>query len=91
MNLHGINDVEHVHRDIFNMLQPDGCFIGAIIGGDTLYELRHSMMLAEQEREGGISPHVFPMTGLKQVGNLLQSIGFSLSTGIIIIILLFKF
>ena len=37
---------------IYNALKPDGCFIGAMFGGDTLYELRVAMQLAEQEIEG---------------------------------------
>jgi NADH dehydrogenase [ubiquinone] 1 alpha subcomplex assembly factor 5 len=44
-------------------LKPDGVFIGAILGGETLFELRTSLQLAEVEREGGISPHVSPMAG----------------------------
>ena len=44
-------------------LKPDGVFIGAIFGGDTLFELRTSLQLAEVEREGGVSPHVSPMAG----------------------------
>jgi NADH dehydrogenase [ubiquinone] 1 alpha subcomplex assembly factor 5 len=44
-------------------LASDGVFIGAILGGDTLFELRTSLQLAETEREGGISPHVSPMAG----------------------------
>jgi NADH dehydrogenase [ubiquinone] 1 alpha subcomplex assembly factor 5 len=44
-------------------LKSDGVFIGAILGGDTLFELRTSLQLAEVEREGGISPHVSPMAG----------------------------
>jgi hypothetical protein len=44
-------------------LKPDGVFIGALLGGDTLFELRTSLQLAEVEREGGISPHVSPMAG----------------------------
>lgn len=45
-------------------LKPDGVFIGALFGGDTLFELRTSLQLAEIEREGGISPHVSPMAGM---------------------------
>ena len=51
-------------------LKPDGVFIGAVLGGDTLFELRTSLQLAEVEREGGISPHVSPMAGAL---HLLQS------------------
>jgi NADH dehydrogenase [ubiquinone] 1 alpha subcomplex assembly factor 5 len=45
-------------------LLPDGLFLGAMFGGDTLFELRTALQLAETDREGGISPHVSPMTGL---------------------------
>lgn len=46
-------------------LRPDGLFLGAMFGGDTLFELRSALQLAEVDREGGISPHVSPMTGLR--------------------------
>ncbi len=32
-------------------LKPDGAFIGAMLGGSTLTELRSCLLLAEQERE----------------------------------------
>lgn len=48
-------------------LQPDGLFLGAMLGGDTLFELRTSLQLAQVDREGGISPHVSPMTGASTV------------------------
>ena len=42
-------------------LKPDGLFIAAMFGGDTLQELRIAHALAEQEVEGGISPRVSPL------------------------------
>lgn len=48
---------------IRHTLKEDGVFIGALLGGDTLFELRTALQLAELEREGGISPRVSPMTG----------------------------
>lgn len=45
-------------------LRPDGFFLAGLLGGDTLFELRTALQVAEQEREGGISPHVSPMTGI---------------------------
>ena len=62
------------------VLKPDGCFIFSMIGGATLPELRVSMVLAELEREGGVSPHVGPFVELSDVGGLLQNAGFSLPT-----------
>lgn len=36
---------------IVQVLKPDGAFIGAMLGGSTLTELRSCLLLAEQERE----------------------------------------
>lgn len=62
------------------MLKPDGVFIGAMVGGETLYELRCSLQLAETEREGGFSPRVSPYTAVTDVGNLLGQAGFNMLT-----------
>lgn len=62
------------------MLKPDGVFIGAMVGGETLYELRCSLQLAETEREGGFSPHVSPYTAVTDLGNLLGQAGFTMLT-----------
>jgi len=61
-------------------LKPDGVFIGAMFGGETLFELRTSLQIAESEREGGISPRVSPMTDTRDVSNLLGRAGFTLLT-----------
>jgi NADH dehydrogenase [ubiquinone] 1 alpha subcomplex assembly factor 5 len=58
LSLHWENDLLNVLVQARNVLKPDGMFMAAILGGDTLYELRTSMQLAETEREGGVSPHV---------------------------------
>ena len=55
-------------------------FIGAVFGGDTLYELRCSLQLAETEREGGFSPHVSPFTAVNDLGHLLGRAGFNTLT-----------
>ena len=52
----------------------------SMVGGSTLPELRVSMVLAELERDGGVSPHVGPFVELSDVGSLLQNAGFSLPT-----------
>uniref|UniRef100_A0A8C8G5P8 Arginine-hydroxylase NDUFAF5, mitochondrial n=1 Tax=Oncorhynchus tshawytscha TaxID=74940 RepID=A0A8C8G5P8_ONCTS len=65
---------------INQVLKPDGVFIGAMVGGETLYELRCSLQLAELEREGGFSPHVSPYTAVTDLGNLLGQAGFSMLT-----------
>ncbi|MEQ2210644.1 NADH dehydrogenase [ubiquinone] 1 alpha subcomplex assembly factor 5, partial [Xenoophorus captivus] len=65
---------------IHQVLKPDGVFIGAMVGGETLYELRCSLQLAEMEREGGFSPHVSPYTAVTDLGNLLGQAGFTMLT-----------
>ncbi|NWR34377.1 NDUF5 hydroxylase, partial [Tachuris rubrigastra] len=65
---------------IHHVLKPDGVFIGAMFGGDTLYELRCSLQLAELEREGGFSPHVSPFTAVADLGHLLSRAGFNTLT-----------
>ncbi|XP_028263143.1 arginine-hydroxylase NDUFAF5, mitochondrial isoform X2 [Parambassis ranga] len=51
-----------------------------MVGGETLYELRCSLQLAETEREGGFSPHVSPYTAVTDLGNLLGQAGFNMLT-----------
>ena len=59
--LHWVNDVPGVLSQIQRVLKPDGVFIGAMLGGQTLSELASSFVAAELEREGGVSMHVSPM------------------------------
>lgn len=69
-----MNDLPGVLVQIREALKPDGVFLGALFGGDTLFEMRTSLQLAEVEREGGISPHVSPMTGKwPQTGGEIES------------------
>ncbi|CAJ2511231.1 Uu.00g068560.m01.CDS01 [Anthostomella pinea] len=80
LSMHWTNDLPGVLAQINNILKPDCAFIGAMFGGDTLFELRTSLQLAEQERRGGISPHVSPLADVRDVGGLLQKAGFKMLT-----------
>ncbi|KPM39446.1 hypothetical protein AK830_g7130 [Neonectria ditissima] len=80
LSLHWINDLPGILTQINNILKPDCPFIGAMLGGDTLFELRTSLQLAEQERRGGMSPRVSPLADVKDVGGLLQKAGFKMLT-----------
>ncbi|XP_043082273.1 arginine-hydroxylase NDUFAF5, mitochondrial-like [Puntigrus tetrazona] len=80
MSLHWINDLPGALRQIHQVLKPDGVFIGAMVGGETLYELRCSLQLAELEREGGFAPHISPYTAVTDLGNLLGQAGFRMLT-----------
>ncbi|KAG9128189.1 hypothetical protein FRC07_003739 [Ceratobasidium sp. 392] len=80
LGLHWVNDLPGTLIQIRETLVPDGVFLGAMFGGDTLFELRTSLQLAQVEREGGISPKVSPMTDTRDVSNLLGRAGFTLLT-----------
>src|SRR5580692_4614139 len=73
-----VNDLPGVLVQIRRALKPDGLFLAALLGGDTLTELRQSFAEAESEIEGGISPHVAPFADLRDLGFLLQRAGFAL-------------
>ncbi len=73
-----VNDLPGVFAQIRRALKPDGLFLAAIIGGETLTELRQSFAAAEAEVEGGVSPRVSPFADLRDLGALLQRAGFAL-------------
>ncbi|XP_060586492.1 arginine-hydroxylase NDUFAF5, mitochondrial-like [Ruditapes philippinarum] len=52
LSLHWVNDLPGCFRQVHNALKKDGVFLGCLFGGDTLFELRVSLQLAEQEKEG---------------------------------------
>jgi SAM-dependent methyltransferase len=73
-----VNDLPGVLAQIRRALKPDGLLLAAMLGGDTLTELRQSFAAAEAELEGGVSPRVAPSADLRDVGALLQRAGFAL-------------
>ena len=76
--LHSANDLPGVLSQIRRALKPDGLFLAALLGGETLIELRQAFAEAESEIEGGASPRVAPFADLRQLGALLQRAGFAL-------------
>jgi SAM-dependent methyltransferase len=73
-----VNDLPGTLVQIRRALRPDGLFLAALTGGDTLTELRQAFAAAEAEIEEGISPHVAPFADLRDLGALLQRTGFAL-------------
>jgi SAM-dependent methyltransferase len=73
-----VNDLPGALIQIRRALKPDGLFLAAMLGGDTLTELRQSFAEAESEVEGGVSPHVAPFADVRDLGALLQRAGFAL-------------
>jgi SAM-dependent methyltransferase len=76
--LHFVNDLPGTLLQIRRALRPDGLFVAALLGGDTLTELRQAFAEAEAEMEDGISPRVAPFADLRDLGSLLQRAGFAL-------------
>jgi SAM-dependent methyltransferase len=76
--LHFANDLPGVLAQIRRALKPDGLFLAALLGSETLTELRQAFAEAESEIEGGASPRVAPFADLRALGALLQRAGFAL-------------
>ena len=76
--LHWSNDVVGALVQIRRALRPDGLFIGAMLGGATLTELRQVLLEAEAEITGGVVPRVSPFADASDAAGLLQRAGFAL-------------
>jgi SAM-dependent methyltransferase len=76
--LQTVNDLPGALVQVRRALRPDGLFLAAMVGGDTLTELRASFAAAEAEIEGGVSPRVEPFVDAREAGTLLQRAGFAL-------------
>ena len=80
MYLHWVNDLPGTLKKIRSILRPDGVFIGCMLGGTTLQELKHCLYLAELERKGGMASHASAFASASDMAALMQSAGFSLPT-----------
>jgi SAM-dependent methyltransferase len=78
LSLQWVNDLPGTLAQIRRALKPDGLFMAALLGGDTLTELRQSFATAEAELEGGVSPRVAPFADVRELGALLQRAGLAL-------------
>ena len=78
LSLQTVNDLPGAFVQIRRALKPDGLFLAALLGGETLTELRQSFAAAEVELEGGLSPRVAPFADIRELGALLQRAGFAL-------------
>jgi ubiquinone/menaquinone biosynthesis C-methylase UbiE len=73
-----VNDLPGTLVQIRRALKPDGLFLAALVGGETLTELRQAFAAAESDIEGGASPRVAPFADVRALGDLLQRTGFAL-------------
>ena len=77
--LHWVNDLPGTLVQCRRCLRPDGLFLAALLGGDTLAELREATLVAESEVTGGAAPRVAPFAAVRDLGGLLQRAGLALS------------
>ena len=78
LSLHLVNDLPGVLIQLRQALKPDGLLLAALLGGETLKELREAWLVAEAEITGGASPRVAPFADVRAMGGLLQRAGFAL-------------
>lgn len=76
--LHWINDLPGALIQLRLALKPDGLLLASLFGGETLNELRLSLIEAESELTGGAGPRVSPFADLQDIAGLLQRAGFAL-------------
>jgi SAM-dependent methyltransferase len=76
--LQSVNDLPGTFAQVRRALAPDGLFLGCLLGGDSLTELRQAFAAAEAEVEGGMSPRIAPFADIRALGALLQRAGFAL-------------
>ncbi len=78
LGFHWVNDLPGALVQLRRALRPDGLMLAAMLGGDTLHELRAAFLEAESAVEGGVSPRVSPFVDVRTAGGLLQRAGFAL-------------
>jgi SAM-dependent methyltransferase len=78
LSLQNLNDLPGALLQLRRALRPDGLFLGCLLGGATLSELRKALAAAEAEFCGGVSPRVSPFADVRDLGGLLQRAGFAL-------------
>jgi NADH dehydrogenase [ubiquinone] 1 alpha subcomplex assembly factor 5 len=78
LSLHWVNDLPGALAQIRRALKPDGLFLAAMFGGETLRELRAALTHSELTEAGGAHPRVSPFADVRDAGGLLQRAGFAL-------------
>lgn len=78
LSLHAVNDLPGALLQIRHALKPDGLFLAALFGGETLNELRAAFAKGESDMTGGMSPRIAPFADVRALGALLQRAGFAL-------------
>ena len=75
LRLQSENDLPGAIIRLRQALKPDGLFIAAMFGGETLSELRQAFYKTDEELLGGLAPHIYPMANYSQAAGLLSRAG----------------
>jgi SAM-dependent methyltransferase len=75
--LDSVEDLPGALLLIRRALRPDGLFLAAIAGAGSLPKLKMAMLAAD-ESEGAVSPHIHPQIDARAAGDLLVRAGFTL-------------
>jgi len=78
LGLERLNDIPGCLARLARALRPDGLFMGVLLAGSSLKELRRAWTGAEAELRGGASPRVAPFGDVRDLGGLLQRAGLAL-------------
>jgi SAM-dependent methyltransferase len=78
LTLHAANDLVGALAQARMTLKPDGLFIAAVFGEETLAALRRALYAAEAEITGGVSPRIAPFAAIQDYGQALARAGFAL-------------
>jgi SAM-dependent methyltransferase len=73
-----VNDVPQALAGIRHVLQPDGLFVAAFLGGMSLVELRGCLLESEAAITGGAGSHTAPMVEASAAAGLLARAGFAM-------------
>ncbi len=76
--LQSLDRVPQAVTEARRILQPDGLFLSALLGGESLLALRRACFAADQKRYGGIIPRIAPMIDVQQAAGLLRAAGLAL-------------
>ncbi|MBX9621714.1 MAG: class I SAM-dependent methyltransferase [Alphaproteobacteria bacterium] len=76
LQAHWVNNLPGLLKGIRSALKNEGLFLGSLFGGNTLIELRESLLQAELELKGGAAARIAPMLHPADAPSLLSQSSF---------------